>query len=131
MSEENTTKPKRTRTISIASNKPEGKVHSITLSGTAFWGLLLLACTLVGVFFGILISPCIIKISTKTDSLFNYSFLIFIIIGINKNIITIYGQYIIFSMQFEFNPCINGSINISYVNCFVIKKNRKCIVLVT
>lgn len=55
MSEENTTKPKRTRTISIASNKPEGKVHSITLSSWTFWGLLLLACTLVGVFFGILI----------------------------------------------------------------------------
>ena len=55
MSEENTTKPKYTKTITLAGNKPDSKVHSITLSNKTFWGLLLLACVVVGVFLGILI----------------------------------------------------------------------------
>lgn len=53
MSEE-TTKQKCTRTISIASNKADSKVHSVTISNTVFWAAIMLCCVLAGVLLGIL-----------------------------------------------------------------------------
>lgn len=54
MSEETTTKSPNTKTISIAGSGPDSKVHSITLSNSMFWVVLLGLCVLVGVVLGIL-----------------------------------------------------------------------------
>ncbi len=54
MSEETTAKQKYTRTLSISSNKPDGKEHSIKLSNTTFWAVILGGCVLAGAVLGVL-----------------------------------------------------------------------------
>ena len=54
MSEETTTKPKYTKTISVVGNKPDSKLHSITISNVTFWGLIMALCVAAGVLLGIL-----------------------------------------------------------------------------
>lgn len=54
MSEETTAKPKSMKTISIVGNKPDSKLHSITISSVTFWGLIMAFCIVAGVLLGIL-----------------------------------------------------------------------------
>ncbi len=54
MSEENTEKQKYTKTLSMVSNKPDGKTYSIQLSNSVFWTILLSICVLAGVVLGVL-----------------------------------------------------------------------------
>lgn len=54
MSEETTTKQKYTKTISIVGNKPDSKLHSITISNVTFWITVLVLCVVAGVFLGLL-----------------------------------------------------------------------------
>jgi murein DD-endopeptidase MepM/ murein hydrolase activator NlpD len=53
MSEETTAKQKNTKTISIVGNKPNSKVHSITISNLTIWLAVLALCIAAGVVLGI------------------------------------------------------------------------------
>ncbi len=52
MSEENVSKSKHIRTVSLSSSKPESKVHSISMPNVVLWLLLLVSCVLLGVLIG-------------------------------------------------------------------------------
>ena len=54
MSEENASKPKHIRTISVTSSKYESKVHKVSMTNTVFWGLILLFCVIAGALLGVL-----------------------------------------------------------------------------
>lgn len=54
MSEDNIIKEKHIRTISVTSNKPESRVHSVRMSNVTFWGLILVCCVALGVLLGVL-----------------------------------------------------------------------------
>lgn len=52
MNEESTAKPKYTKTLSMVSNKPDGKEYKITLSNKLYWTLVLVVCVLAGIVIG-------------------------------------------------------------------------------
>ncbi len=54
MNEENIAKPKYTKTLSMISNKPDGREYKVTISNKLYWVLVLTACVLVGIVFGFL-----------------------------------------------------------------------------
>lgn len=54
MSEENMTKPKHIRTVSVTSSKAESRVHSISMSNVTFWVLILAGCVMFGALLGVL-----------------------------------------------------------------------------
>ncbi len=54
MSEEIANKSKHIRTITVTSSKSESRVHSIRMSNTVFWGLILAFCVIAGALIGIL-----------------------------------------------------------------------------
>lgn len=55
MNEENTARPKYTKTLSMISNKPGGKEYKITISNKLYWVLVLVLCVLAGIVLGFLI----------------------------------------------------------------------------
>lgn len=54
MNEESTAKPKYTKTLSMISNKPDGKEYKITLPNKLYWTIVLVLCVLVGIVLGFL-----------------------------------------------------------------------------
>lgn len=52
MSEENTTKQRYTKTISISGSRPDSKVHSLTVSNMMYWFILLGICAIIGAVLG-------------------------------------------------------------------------------
>lgn len=54
MSEEKTTKPSYTKTISLTSTKPESKEYHVTMKHGVFWTLLVIACIIIGIIIGVL-----------------------------------------------------------------------------
>lgn len=69
MSEETTAKPKSTKTITLVSNKPDSKLHSITVSNVTFWGLILTFCVVAGILLGILFFESSLVIRTTEEIL--------------------------------------------------------------
>ncbi len=69
MSEETTAKPKSTKTITLMSNKPDSKLHSVTVSNVTFWGLILTFCVVAGVLLGILFFESSLVIRTTEEIL--------------------------------------------------------------
>ena len=67
MNEESTAKPKYTKTLSISSNKPDGKEYKITLSNKLYWTIVLVLCVVVGIVLGFLFfgSMEIVKITNE------------------------------------------------------------------
>lgn len=55
MNEENTGKPKYTKTLSMISNKPDGREYKITVSNKLYWAIVFLLCVLVGIVLGFFI----------------------------------------------------------------------------
>lgn len=55
MSEEHADKPKYTKTLSMVSNRPEGKEYKVTISNKLYWFLILVVCIVVGIMLGIVI----------------------------------------------------------------------------
>ena len=69
MSEENASKPKHIRTISVTSSKHESRVHTVSMSNTIFWGLILLFCVIAGVLLGVLVFESKQVIDITNDAL--------------------------------------------------------------
>lgn len=69
MSEEQISKPKHIRTLSITSNQPEGRERKISMSNLTFWMIILGCCVAAGILVGVLYyeSKLVLDISRNAD----------------------------------------------------------------
>lgn len=96
MNEENTAKPKYTKTISIVSNKPDSKEHTFTISNKGFWALLLLLCVLVGAVLGIIIFGSRQIVQITNEALAQY-----------HSLVDLQEQYAILQVKFDDLALVN------------------------
>jgi len=69
VSEEQISKPKHIRTLSLTSSKPESRVRSISMSNITFWILILACCVVAGALIGVLYfeSKMVIDITDRAN----------------------------------------------------------------